>query len=629
MGGDISAPNRLLVLIGAMLALCAQSIPALAQPGIDWQLWEKKSFEQAKTQNKLIFLDVGTQWCTACKWMYELTYSDPAVVSRLSQSFISISIDAEAQPDIGERYAAWGWPALIFLNPDGSQVKALRGNRLPKNFIPVLDQLVADHQQLKLVADDPFPQAEVAANSDLSQLLAAATAQLDEQYDPANSGWGGKVKSSMPAAVEYAFWRSHQTGDLLWQQRALQTLTRTNDLMDPVWGGIAAATMTGDNPLSWKDGVISEKKTVVQAGALLNYAQAYHRTGDAQWLTQADKIIAYLNEFLRSPQGAYYASQDSSGLKGATPSATEVRRGYYALNDKQRREVGLPAVDKTIFADVNARLVTALAKLFEATGNPRYLDMATKNANYLIDHHLLPDGWYAQSTQDPPPRHGERSLNRLRNLPNQQKLYLRTQAQMGRALLSLYQVDGDPRWRRLADRLAQGTLSFLLDLEHGGFYSTPITGIQLGAKSADYKPFADNATFASFLIDLAGYQDQPEYRKIAEGALRVIGTDKIIHYEGRHIGDYLLALDRLINGHVVVSIVTTELNDQVAALRAEAVRAYEPAKILRVERPGKYPDSGHPTLYACTDALCTNPVSEPKQVISEMKLFREQLRKLE
>lgn len=596
---------------------------------IDWQLWDRWSFERARAENKLIFVDVGTQWCTACKWMHEVTLSDPAVARRLNRDFISISIDAEAQPDIGERFAAWGWPALIFLNPDGSQVKALRGNRVPKNFLPVLDELTTAHQNKQLVADDPFPEPDTPTNTDLQTLLTNATAQLDRQYDEVNGGWGGKAKSALPAAIDFAFWRSHQTGDPLWQDRALQTLTRINDLMDPVWGGIAAASLSGDNPDDWKAGVIPEKKTGVQAGVLRNYAQAYHQTGDVQWLHQANKLVDYLETFLRAPQGAYYASQDGSPYSTISPSAEQVRDGYYSLNDRQRREQGLPAVDKIIHADINARLVTSLARLHEATGDDRYLEQAIATTNYLITHHILPEGWYAQSTQDPPPRYGERNLNRLRKLPNQQKLYLRTQARMGNALLSLFKADANPRWLNLANRLAQTTISYLFDPGQGGFYSTPLTGINLGAKEADYKPFIDNAVMAGFLLDLASYQGISAYRDIAEQTLRVISTKEMVAYEGRYIGEYLLALDKLITGNLMVSVVTTAINEESLALRSQALGAYEPAKILRLEKPGKYPDLGYAALYACTDQLCTNPIKDPAQVVAELKQFRQQLRQLE
>ena len=600
-------------------------------PGVDWQLWDKHTFAKAKAENKLIFVNVGTEWCTACKWMQQITLADPAVIERLNEDFISIAVDAEAQPDIGERYAAWGWPALIFLNSDGGQVKAIRGNKAPKNFIPILDTLTTAHQQDKLTAADPFPQSTKSPTGELVALRNAAATRLDDEYDTNNSGWGGKAKSSLPAAVQYAFWRSHISGEPLWLDRALQTLTRSNDLIDPVWGGMAAATLNADNPDSWKAGVIPEKKTVVQAGALLNYAEAYQRTGDEQWLRQASGIVDYLNEFLRSPQGAYYASQDgsvNSATDGISPSPTETRNGYYALNDQQRREIGLPHVDKTIYGDINGRLISALVQLYEASGDVIYLQQAETIGNYLVTHHLLPDAWFAQATQDPAPKHGQRNQGRLRNLPNQQKMFLRTQAHIGQGMLALFKANGNPNWLRRADKLAEATISFLMNLEQGGFYSTPLTPIQLGELSFNYKPFVDNAVMAGFLADLAGYVNKPVYVEISEKALRAISTEAVVAYEGRYLGEYLLAIDKLIQGNVTISVVTNQLNEATHDLHQSALASYEPAKVLRIEKPGKYPANKKPALYACTDDICTQPIYDPKLVAVEISKFRDKLREL-
>ena len=43
---------------------------------INWQAWGNAAFNEAKTKRKPIFLDVGTEWCTACNLMEEKTYSN-------------------------------------------------------------------------------------------------------------------------------------------------------------------------------------------------------------------------------------------------------------------------------------------------------------------------------------------------------------------------------------------------------------------------------------------------------------------------------------------------------------------------------------------------------------------------
>jgi len=140
----------------------ASSTPAadpadLSAPAIDWQDWDPAAFERARREHSLILVDIGIEGCTACRWMDERTYRHPAVARRLVDHFVTIQVDAEARPDIGERYSAWGWPATIVMSPEGEQVLAIRGNKLPRNFIPILDQLLEAHQAGTLGRDGEAP----------------------------------------------------------------------------------------------------------------------------------------------------------------------------------------------------------------------------------------------------------------------------------------------------------------------------------------------------------------------------------------------------------------------------------------------------------------------------------------
>ena len=58
--------------------------------------------------------------------------TDETVIDLVNTHFMPIEVDAEARPDIGERYSDWAWPATIFLAPDATQVLAIRGRRLPR-----------------------------------------------------------------------------------------------------------------------------------------------------------------------------------------------------------------------------------------------------------------------------------------------------------------------------------------------------------------------------------------------------------------------------------------------------------------------------------------------------------------
>ena len=117
---------------------------------INWYAWGETPFKKAKAERKPVFLDVGTEWCTACNLMEEKTYADTSIIRIINQNFICIKADAEAQPDVGARFLEWGWPALIFLDSSGNQLKALQGNRQPEVFKSVLIEFIKNYKSGKL-----------------------------------------------------------------------------------------------------------------------------------------------------------------------------------------------------------------------------------------------------------------------------------------------------------------------------------------------------------------------------------------------------------------------------------------------------------------------------------------------
>ena len=125
------------ILISVLLMLLTTSLVA-DSAAIQWQQWGKTPFDEARQTDKLVVLDVGIEGCTACRWMDELTYTHSEVIKLINEHFIAIVADAEAQPDIGERYSDRSWPATIFMTAEGTQILALAGNRRPQILFPSL-----------------------------------------------------------------------------------------------------------------------------------------------------------------------------------------------------------------------------------------------------------------------------------------------------------------------------------------------------------------------------------------------------------------------------------------------------------------------------------------------------------
>ena len=99
--------------------------------------------------------------------------------------------------------------------------------------------------------------------------------------------------------------------------------------------------------------------------------------------------------FLRSPDGAFYTSQDADLVKGQHSET------YFALGDAaRRRKLGMPAVDRHIYARENGWMIDALATAYAVTGERAYLDDALPATRWILAHRALPGGGFRHDDTD-------------------------------------------------------------------------------------------------------------------------------------------------------------------------------------------------------------------------------------
>ena len=79
--------------------------------------------------------------------------------------------------------------------------------------------------------------------------------------------------------------------------------------------------------------------------------------------------------------------------------------------------------------------------------------------------------------------------------------------------------------------------------------------------------------------------------------------------EERLIAEYTLAADKLIKHHLVFTVVTTNVNSAETKKLIKQIQAYyHPAKLIKIEAPGHYPDLEKPTLFVCSKNVCSQPI---------------------
>ena len=80
-------------------------------------------------KGKIVMLDFYADWCTSCKEMELLTFSDPAVQASLKEAvLLQADVTANTPEDLAllQRFNLFGPPGIIFFNRTGQEIKPIR-----------------------------------------------------------------------------------------------------------------------------------------------------------------------------------------------------------------------------------------------------------------------------------------------------------------------------------------------------------------------------------------------------------------------------------------------------------------------------------------------------------------------
>jgi hypothetical protein len=481
-------------------------------------------------------------------------------------------------------------------------VTALRGYREPRDFVRLLRRLVARRDAGRLAGlelREPAPPPD----ADLDRIVALATAQLDAHWEDERAGWGDRQKYPWPAPLEHALWRARVHGQTTWQDRALRTLEAERALVDPVWGGMYQYSLGG----VWTRPHY-EKIAMIQAGAIETYAIAARVTDDPRWLEPARAVARYVLERMQDPDGGFYTSQDADLRR--SDGSTVLGADYYARDDAGRRALGEPRIDTAVYADLGGLVISALTELHRAGGDEDARQAAVRAGERLLATHRTPAGAFLHAADDD--RDG--------------LLHLADQAAMGRALLGLHRITGDPRWRDAAVRLGEFVLA-RLRAPDGAFYAHTEDSNAVGVFARRRVPVAENGRCARFLVELARLvdgddDDATRYLAAARAAVVALGTPQRLGPAGKRVAPYLLAAEALAASGVDVTVVGVPDDPTAEALWRQALRLPDPRLTIERSRPGqRYPDIGRAAVYLCTDSACSSPITDPSRLRERAEAF--------
>lgn len=511
---------------------------------------------------------------------------------------------------------------------------------------------------LSELANKNIPDAKID-----NQTAEKAAFALAQAYDWKHGGWGSAPKFPQPMAIEFLL-RLAATGDRLAMDMATHALRKMAEggMYDLIGGGFARYST--DN--FWLVPHF-EKMLYDNAQLALVYLHAYKLTEEENFRQVAEATLDFLVREMMHPLGGFYSSldADSEGVEGryyvwtkdqiaeviSDPDELEFVIAAYGVTEhgnfeganvlhqnlsdddlsnrfdlpvdtvashkanlnirlRQAREGRIrPGTDDKVLTAWNGLALSAFSEAARYLSRPDYLEMAIRNADFLISTVLDTDCL----------------LRSWRNGQASQPGFLEDYAALAIGLVSLYQSDPNPRWYQVAVELVEQIIVNFMDPE-GGFFDTHSAHERLPYRPKDLQDNATpcgNSLAATALLQLAGYSAKYEWRNLAEKMLSSIQPMAIRHPTA--FANWLCAIDYFKRPVLEIAVLGDSSDSRYQQLISTVWESYRPNVIAAFSAPNppaETPPLLHnrmlynqqPTAFVCQNFICNLPANTPEEL---------------
>lgn len=630
---------------------------------VHWQEWTPEALAEAVERDVPILLSVGYAACHWCHVMAHGSFEDPTVAAAMNAGFVCIKVDREERPDIDAIYmnatmaltGRGGWPMTCFLTPDGRPFYC--GTYYPKDtFLNLLSAITDTWRERRDEVEDASDRIAGELRSMVAglpgggppvdaMLCDGAVASVLRDEDTERGGFGGAPKFPPSALLETLLRHHERTAT----RPALDAVVRAGAAMarggiyDQLAGGFARYSV--DN--AW---VVPHFEKMLYDNALLLRAYAHwaRRTGDPLAIRVTSQTARFLLDEL-SNDGMFVSSldADADGREGSTyvwtpdqltdvlgdddghwaadvfgvisggtfeagasvlqlPADPEDPERFDRVRERlliARRTRAQPGRDDKVVTAWNGMAITALVEGSVALGDSGLAAAAQHCAGALLDLHLV-DGRLRRAS--------------LGGVVGEPAAILEDYGALATGLLSLHQLDGDPRWRDAAAGLLDTALAHFVDPERPGrWFDSADDAEALVLRPGD--PL-DGATpsGASLVTEalltaahLAGADRSETYRQAASDALAAHSA--LLARAPRSVGHWLAVAEAFIRGPLQVAVACDPAD---SALLADA-RRLAPGGAIVVGGPvgscellnGRDRVDGADAAYVCRGPVCDLPVT--------------------
>jgi uncharacterized protein YyaL (SSP411 family) len=420
-----------------------------------------------------------------------------------------------------------------------------------------------------------------------------------------------------------------------------------------------------------------EKMLYDQALLALAYTEAFQAFGEERHGEVAQEIFTYVLRDMTSPEGGFYSGEDadSEGEEGLfyvwTPEEVkdilgeevgelfcrfyDIRAGGNFENGKSiphvvgepsalAQEAGIkdsslrelleearerlfhvrekrihPLKDDKVLTSWNGLMIAALAKGYQAFGDPAYKDAASQAIDFILKK-LVKDKRFL--------------LRRYREGESAYPGYLDDYAFLVWGLIESYEATFEVRFLEEAVAFQESMIDLFWDEVQGGFFFSGKENEALIVKSKDAYDGAlpsGNSVAASNLVRLGRMIGKPEWEERADQVFQAFAPSIVAYPAG--FTQFLAALDFMIGPSREIVIAGDPSSDGTQAMLRTVQRMFLPKKVLALRSEGEEgrrlaslapyteglgPVSDQPAAYICEGYACKRPVTDPSVLEAEL-----------
>jgi len=496
-------------------------------------------------------------------------------------------------------------------------------------------------------------------------ILDEAAMNLFQLGDTSYGGFGSAPKFPNAANISFLFRYANLTGLSKFNEFALKTLNKMakGGIFDQIGGGFHRYSTDA----KW---LVPHFEKMLYDNALIpvNYAEAYQITKDPFYLEILQKTLDFVLRDMTSPEGGFYSAYDAdsegvegkfyvwkkSEIKEILGSDADIFCLYYDVTDggnwegnsilcnnlnistvafnfgkseqdirqilnscaekllKVRSTRISPGLDDKILVSWNSLMITAFAKGYRVTNDPKYLN-AAKNCILFIENNLL-DGDKLQRTYK----------NKIAKIDG----YLEDYSYFINALLDVFEVDPDPKYLKLSLSLTNYLIDHFWDSSSNSFFMTSDNHEKLIIRpksNYDLSLPSGNSVSAFLLLRLYHLSQQQHFLEIAT---KIMESQAQIAAENPFGFGYLLnTISIFIQKPVEVTVINTENSEICQSLLLK----YLPNSIMvmiqnkdQLEGLSKFPFFAgklfeeKTSVFVCKDFACSLPLHTLDEINSNL-----------